>query len=486
MSIARKQNKTMLYYINSLIMVIIPFIFFQLPPVSPITAVGMKVIGCFIDMLYGWLTIGMLWPSIFGLLMMLFTGYPTGVGDIFKNGFGNDTVIMVTFMYVFTGLVNITGVSKYIAMWFVSRKSVEGKPWAFSFMFIFAVYILGALTSGTPSVLLGWSLLAGICEAVGYKAGEPLPKFLFFSVLIAGPLGMDVLPFKTISLTTLGMYSNMTGEIISSAQYISMVFIIDMLIILAYLALGKYIFKIDVSRLKDVTAEKIHAKDAMILNDQQKAVLIGTGLMFAALILPGFMPASWPITQFFNSLGTAGIVMAAIMLFVFVKIDGKPICDFKACANAGMAWDAWMLTVAGLYVSTALASDKVGFIDFFTDLLGPMLSNVSPVVFVMGFVLVATIFTNFCSNLGTATALVPIAIAMSMAMGINPAIVSVLIIKCCHFAYFTPAASPATALCMANKEWIDSKTHYKYSTVLIIIEFIITIVVGLSLGSIIL
>ena len=483
MSVAKKNLS---YYLNTLIMILIPFIFFQLPAVPPITEMGMKVIGCFIGMLYGWLAIGMLWPSIFGLLLMLFTGYPSGIGEIFKDAFGNDTVIMITFMYVFTGLVNTTGVSKYIAMWFIRRKSIEGRPWLFSFTFIFSIYFLGAITSSTPAVLIGWSLLAGICEAVGYKPGEPLPKFLFFGVLIAAPLGMDALPFKTISLTILGMYSNITGDVIGFAHYISIIFILDMLIFLAYIAFGKFLFKIDVSLLRNVTAEKINTEDTTTLNKQQKAVLIGTAFMAGALILPGFMPKTWAVTQFFNSLGTAGIVMLVIMLFVMIKIDGKPICNFQSCASTGLVWDSWMLTVAGLYVSTVLATDEVGFIAFFTELLQPLLSGVPPVLFIMGFVLVATIFTNFCSNLGTATALVPIAIAMSIAMGINPAIITVLIIKCCHFAYFTPAASPATALCMANKTWIDSKSLYKLATAIIIAEFIITISIGLTLGNIIL
>ena len=171
---------------------------FCLPTVAPLTDVGMKVVGVFLAALWGWITIGLIWPSIYVLCMLAFTGYFTNFSAICSSSFGNSTTVLLIFMLAFAGLINKSGVGKAISLWFVTRKIVNGRPWMFCFAFLFSVYILGSLTSGTPFVLLGWSLLTGICAAVGYQSQDALAKFLFFGVLVAGPLGMDLFPFKQI------------------------------------------------------------------------------------------------------------------------------------------------------------------------------------------------------------------------------------------------------------------------------------------------
>ena len=133
-----------------------------------------------------------------------------------------------------------------------------------------------------------------------------------------------------------------------------------------------------------------------------------------------------------------------------------------------------------------LAINDIGFIAIVTSLVEQVLGNVRQITIINGFMIAGTIFTNFCSNLGTATALFPIAIKISIAMGMNPAIVTLILRKACHFAYFTPAASPATALCMANKAWIDVKTVYKFGFTIVVIEWILTVAVATILGSILL
>ena len=153
---------------------------------------------------------------------------------------------------------------------FLLRKIVNGKPWLFCFAFLFSVYILGSLTSGTPSVLLGWSLLAGICAAVGYKPGDSLAKFLFFGVLVAGPLGMDLFPFKPVSVVALSVYTNMTGLEIGYAHYISCALMLDTLIMIGYLLFGRFVLKVDVSLLKDFDSEKLNAKEVLNCDKSNK------------------------------------------------------------------------------------------------------------------------------------------------------------------------------------------------------------------------
>lgn len=479
-------KKTLLYYGNAVFFMAIPFIFFCLPTVAPLTDVGMKVVGVFLAALWGWITIGLIWPSIYVLCMLAFTGYFTNFSAICSSSFGNSTTVLLIFMLAFAGLINKSGVGKAISLWFVTRKIVNGRPWMFCFAFLFSVYILGSLTSGTPSVLLGWSLLTGICAAVGYQSQDALAKFLFFGVLVAGPLGMDLFPFKPVSVVALSVYANMTGLEIGYAQYIGCALLLDTLIMLGYLAFGKFILKIDIERLKGFDAQKLNAEEVLKLKFEQKMILILTAFLLIAFIVPSFLPKEWLFTVFFKQLGTTGTIMVVICVMAFLQLNGKPLCNFQEVARDGISWDAIMLTAAVLPITSALANNEAtGFIAFITGLIGPIIEGKPPILFIMLFMVIAVAFTNFCTNAGTASSLSPIALAGAGIVGANPALLIIFVIKCCHMAYFTPAASPATALAIAQKEWISQKEMLIYGFAVVMIAFVVIVCVGFPIGNMI-
>ncbi|MHC1745711.1 MAG: hypothetical protein AB9895_01045 [Negativicutes bacterium] len=59
------------------ICVSIMFGFGFLAPVEPLTVMGMKIIGIFLGLLYGWMFVGLIWPSLIGLLALPLCGYMT-------------------------------------------------------------------------------------------------------------------------------------------------------------------------------------------------------------------------------------------------------------------------------------------------------------------------------------------------------------------------------------------------------------------------
>lgn len=58
---AKKQGKN-LSMVHSIIGIGIMVLFFFLPPIDPITPVGMKCVGAFLGMIYLWSTVDTLWP----------------------------------------------------------------------------------------------------------------------------------------------------------------------------------------------------------------------------------------------------------------------------------------------------------------------------------------------------------------------------------------------------------------------------------------
>lgn len=66
------KKKKDLYYVHTVIGLAIIVIFWLLPPIEPITPIGMRCVGAFLGMVYLWSMCGTLWPSIVGCLHLAF------------------------------------------------------------------------------------------------------------------------------------------------------------------------------------------------------------------------------------------------------------------------------------------------------------------------------------------------------------------------------------------------------------------------------
>lgn len=70
--------------------------------------------------------------------------------ELFQTSFGDPLVMMMFFIFVFCATINYYGLSKFISLWFITRKCVAGKPWLFTYTFFLSIMLLGALTSASP------------------------------------------------------------------------------------------------------------------------------------------------------------------------------------------------------------------------------------------------------------------------------------------------------------------------------------------------
>lgn len=198
------------YVLHSVICLAIMFGFGLLDPVAPLTELGMRLAGIFLGVLYGWILIEIVWPSLAGLLAMMLVGGMTPV-QLLNNSFGHPIVQMMFFIFVFCATINHYGLSKFISLWFITRKCVAGRPWFFTFTFLSSIFILGALTSASPAALIGWSILYGVCEICGYKKGEGYPTMMVFGIVFAAQIGQSIIPFKQVALTVFSAYETLSG-----------------------------------------------------------------------------------------------------------------------------------------------------------------------------------------------------------------------------------------------------------------------------------
>ena len=62
------KTKNIKKYINIVIMFVLYFVVSALPPIGGITEYGMKILGTTIALLWGWIVVDMLWPSLLAFI----------------------------------------------------------------------------------------------------------------------------------------------------------------------------------------------------------------------------------------------------------------------------------------------------------------------------------------------------------------------------------------------------------------------------------
>ena len=104
------KKKKDLYYVHVAIGLAIMAVFWVLPPMEPITPLGMKCVGAFLGMVYLWSAIEALWPSLLGLFMIGLSGYGgeglNGFNNVWMVGVGANTVLLTLFAMVLFGALD--------------------------------------------------------------------------------------------------------------------------------------------------------------------------------------------------------------------------------------------------------------------------------------------------------------------------------------------------------------------------------------------
>ena len=108
-------------YIHLAIMLIIVFGMAALPPFGKVTPFGMKALGVFIAVLYGWIFFDLFWTSLFGFMMIPIMGLNT-VAGAFGSALSNQMMIIVLLSFGFAVAVDMAGVTEVMANWLLQRK----------------------------------------------------------------------------------------------------------------------------------------------------------------------------------------------------------------------------------------------------------------------------------------------------------------------------------------------------------------------------
>lgn len=484
MSSHSNESKDLVYWIHTAITVLLMFGIGYLEPWGSLEPLGMKILGIFIGLLWGWTFIGFVWPSLMGVLALGLSGYQT-VHAALTAGFGAPVnTVLCIFIFIFAAYMDKIGLSRIIANWFISRKICIGRPYALAFMVFVAAYVLGATVSLFTAILLLFSIFYSACDTLGYKKLDKYPVWVLTGVVYAAMLGFAVFPFKAVQVMVLGSLSTVSGGLtVDFAGFTILTFAITVVCLAAWMLLGKFIVRPDVSNF-DGVGDMFENLRHTTMNNEQKIAAFFLCLFMFAMFAPSVLPKDFFIAKFFNTIGITGSLMFVIMLMAMLKIKGKISFDFADCAKSGMNWEMIIMFVATMPVSAAMANPEVGVINFLVELTAPIFNNFSGLAFCAVFLLIGGMLTQVAHNLVLAAMLTPVLYQFCVALGADPIMMCVLFSFAIATAVATPGGS-ATAALMFTNDWIGRGNSYKYGWTMAIISTIVVIVVGIPLGSII-
>lgn len=469
-------SKSVRNIINWIIMLGLMFGFGFIPPFGgDITPLGMRILGIFLGLLYGWCCMEFLPVSFIAVTALGLTDYTTVVGA-FGAGFTAEMTLMILCLLIIVGYLEDSGLPTFITSWFMTRKILKGRPYLLFAMVFICIGILMALGLSLGAIFLVWIILYKMFNMLGYKKGDKVVSYLLFGVVSCGTIGNGIPHFQVFPLTVINLLEKTLPDInvpIGSWWLFFLIFFFVYMIV--YLAFGKYILRLDVERFKNCDELLDEFRKDLVLNTKQKIAGMSVIVFIAIVLLPSILPDSWEITQFLEKFGVVGAAVVIMAISALVRIKGEPITDWDDNARRGINWGLLSMFVATAPISAALESEEAGIVSTLTTALLPILDGLPVFAFYFISLFLLWCMTQFAHNLVLAMVLTPTLCQFCVLVGGNPIVLIAGISACAQAAYATPGASSPGAVFHGNSEWVTPKHAYLFGILGSVLGFLVFI-----------
>lgn len=483
---AKAMNKSQKSVIHVLIALFIWAIFkWIIPAPAPMTDVGMEICGVFIMATYLWITVGTGWTSILTICMVAISGAMSATNAI-KGSFGDWMFAFLMACMLVNHVLSETGLSRRIALWFITRKFVKGRPYVIILMFFAAMFVLGLGMTSSATCVMFLALAKEIIDTCGIDRKDKFSQFLFCSIAaitIAGN-GMTAIGHGNF-ITGMGWVAEAFGIEISIAQSAAIGISIGVVWILAVVLIMARIYKIDASKLVNLDIDALRATVPPMSKKEKFA-----GICFAVVIICWvaddlFAPFAFldGLREFIASLGSAIPVLLCVCVFCFVPIDGAPLMNFNK-ATKSIAWQSCMMIGTVRLLGTVVNLEELGIVLWIQEVFGPIVQTLPSYVFIAVCIGAVLLLTNFVSN-SIAMVLFKVAAPLIALMPeVNGPALGVAMICAAHYAMWTPGCTTTTSFVVGSGD-ADGGFMTRYMWLPMIAAYIALLFVGYSVGTLI-
>lgn len=434
-----------------------------LPQIGPVTPLGGAVLGTFIGVIYGWTFLDMIWPSIIGLIGL---GYAVGMSPVLAASLGSPIMGMVFMTFAMLTLLTETELTNVIAKLFVANRFAKGRPWMFFFFFLLGCYVCCQINIFVCIILMT-GILLDMCKKLDIKPYTPLPAVLLLGMVLSVQMSQIAIPFRGTGITLVAAYSAMAGGMPNFMLYMAYVVPLGLLMLVAYTLICRFVFRIDVTPLKNISDDTFGSADKM--TKDQKIALFFLVFTIVMLLSTSVLPKTWPITIFLTKITMFGQAAIVVLVYMLVKKpDGKKFFNYSQCAAKGVQWEAIWMTAFILPISNYMTAEGTGIKEMLAMMLAPF-TKFSPILFIVGVMIFAGLVTNVANNVVLAVVILPVAVTFATQMGISALGVACMLFIVTQLAMFTPGASVPAGLAFSNSEWVKAPMMMKYGAITVCI-----------------
>jgi sodium-dependent dicarboxylate transporter 2/3/5 len=446
---------------------------------------GWQVLFLFLGLLVGWSTVGLVAPSLFGIVVLAFTeGF--AINTAWSTGFGGNLVSLIILFSVFAKWLENIGLTAVIMNWFMSRKFMQGRPWVFVMVFFLMVYLMGFLVGAIPAILMVWAFAYLLLEEVGFEKCSPFMGFLIANIVVITGQGSYCRPWGPWGLTAIQSYQTVVPDgsidFLLFMVWTTIVFLVsDVLMVLV----GKYILKLDVSPLINYDYSKLATDKKM--NFQQKLASVLLIVMMIILFIPTYLPDGAFKTglKTMDVLGT--IIVTLVVASMIKNPEGKPYFSFNDVVNVKgtIPWGAVMLITATVPLGNALRAKEAGIMPLITSFAKTHMADLSPFLFYCLVAIVLGLLTQVAHNLVLLAAVSPIFATVALSIGASAEVIMMISTVVLCTALGTPAASTRAGMLFGNSQYITVGDCYKYGWLSLATCLIATLFIGVPILSVI-
>ena len=347
--------------------------------------------------------------------------------------FGNKAVFFILGVFILSAAMIACGLSTRISIWIMEHWS--GTPGQLvTSIYCFAAFSSCFMSEHAVAVIL-FPVIHEIAQSLNLKRDNSVfGKSMYFAMawgcIIGGAmtvlgggrvlLGVEMLEKATAGQQTLGIL-----------QYTKLSFPLVILLLAGGWVALKVLFLSDIQNI-DRARKALRQKATVMgkLTFQEK----GIALVMGATLFCWF--------GYGDQLGVANIaIISIVLLFVLNLITWKMV-------EAHINW-AIVLMYGGAICLGEVMSESGAALWLAEQIFSGLIE--SSVVFLLVIALLSTLFTTFMSNSAVIAILLPTAISMSPAYGINPALATMTVILPSNFAFILPIATPASALAYSSR-----------------------------------
>ena len=478
-------------YINYLIALVIGLLIWFVPQPSEYLRIeGIRLMAVVVPTLYLWLMNETLWGSLLFMAVIGMTGIIQSVdaaGEVTRvwshnalwmEALGNFAVILLIVFLILDGCLNETGAIKKVANWFLTRKSIEGKPYAIIGMFLLSNIVVGMFMQNLALAVMYLALTKRFCENLGLEKSHSLYKALMLGTLwgngvlsIASPIAKF---FPNLLIGLIGNPHGLNVQI-SYAQWFAMgipfaaiMFVLIMLVI--------RIYNPDVSPLLNFKVDEYKKSEDPPLGARGKVALIVTLCLVVFILAPdiilailrGPVLATGALANTMRTIvgwGPTAPAIIAVVLLCLLRAEGKAVMNIQeSIKNVPLGFIIFLAVVIymGTPMSTGFASNIVPWLN---SIVGPMVAGMAPFVLGAVMVIVGIIITNFISSVVVVNVFFALSVVLFTAPGMpGPLYAAAMAVIVGYFtcmSALTPASVVTAAMYYGDEKGIVVKEVLK-------------------------